>query len=365
VPPIPFHTVAIDFIAGLPPFNGFDTALTITCKASKRCTILPGKATYSAADWAAVFLEGTVDWGLPSAIISDRDRKFMSELWHTLFKRLGVQQMVTTAYHPQADGQSERTNQTVEIALRFWLSEGNKDWPGFLPFLRASLNNSINTSIGISPNEFCLGFRVQEPGDLINPAENQDPATAKLILRQEAMDAQAYANLRMKERFDIAHKPLQLKPGDWAFIKLHHGYKIPGQDHPKFSQQRAGPFVVKEIYGKGNAYKLHLPDHWKNHPVISVEHLEPAPPPSADPFDRPIPDHPPAIDEDQRADQWSVNKLLDRRTRRVGRNRKEVIEYLVQWEGYGPEWNQWVRENDVSDDLIDDYKLSIGEIAGS
>jgi hypothetical protein len=75
-------------------------ALTITCKASKRCTILPGKATYSAADWAATFLEGTVDWGLPSAIISDRDRKFMSDLWHSLFKRLGVQQMVTTAYHP-------------------------------------------------------------------------------------------------------------------------------------------------------------------------------------------------------------------------------------------------------------------------
>src|SRR5579871_5271941 len=64
-PPIPFHTVTIDFIAGLPSFNDFDMALTVTCKASKRCTILPGKSTYSAADWATTFLEGTIDWGLP------------------------------------------------------------------------------------------------------------------------------------------------------------------------------------------------------------------------------------------------------------------------------------------------------------
>ena len=364
-PIVPFHTVTIDFIAALPPFGGLDMALTVTCKASKQCTILSGKSTYSAADWAGVFLEGTVDWGLPSAIISDRDRKFMSQFWHDLFKRMGVQQMFTTAYHPQSDGQSERTNQTAEVALRFWLSEGNKDWPRFLPFLRGSLNNSFNASIGMSPNEYCYGHRVQEPADLINPASQLDseldPATARLILRQEAADAQAYANIRMKERFDAKHQPLRLQPGDWAFINLHHGYKIPGQESSKFSQQRTGPFVVQEVYGKGNAYKLGLPDHWKIHPVISVEHLEPAPAPSSDPFERPIPDHPPAIDDDAHADQWRVDKLIDRRIRRVGRYRKEVTEYLVQWTGYGPEWNQWVKEDDVSDDVIEEYKRSIGE----
>ena len=92
-----------------------------------------------------------------------------------------------------------------------------------------------------------------------------------------------------------------------------------------------------------------------------MEHLEPTPAPSADPFERPTPDHPPAIDEDAHADQWLVDKLLDRRIRRVGRYRKEVIEYLVQWKGYGPEWNQWVREDDISDELIKEYKQSIGE----
>jgi hypothetical protein len=165
----------------------------------------------------------------------------------------------------------------------------------------------------------------------------------------------------MKERFDAAHQPLQLKPGDWAYLRLHHGYKIPGQANAKFSQQRTGPFIIKEVYGKGNAYKLDLPGQWKIHPVISVEHLEPAPAPSADPFRRPTPDHPPAIDDGASADQWMVDKLLDRRIRRVGRYRKEVIEYLVQWKGYGPEWDEWVRESDISADSIKEYKQATGE----
>ena len=74
----------------------------------------------------------------------------------------------------------------------------------------------------------------------------------------------------MKEPFDTNHQPLQLQLGDWAFFRLHHGYKILGQESAKFSQQRVGPFAIKEVYGKGNAYKLDLPDHWKIH-------LEPAP----------------------------------------------------------------------------------------
>ena len=81
--------------------------------------------------------------------------------------------MVTTAYHPQSDGQSERTNQTIEIVLRFWISEGNKDWPSFLTFLRASMNNSTNASTNMSPNEFCYGFRVQEAGGISSIRQNR------------------------------------------------------------------------------------------------------------------------------------------------------------------------------------------------
>lgn len=98
--------------------------MTVTCKFSKKVTIIPGASTYTAKDWAKALLErlAIADWGLPSAIISDRDRKFLSELWTEIFKQLGVKLLYSTAYHPQTDGQSERTNQTVEIALQFYIN---------------------------------------------------------------------------------------------------------------------------------------------------------------------------------------------------------------------------------------------------
>jgi transposase InsO family protein len=120
---IPFRTLAMDFISALP--GDMDTALTVTCKASKRVTIIAGKSTWTAVNWAEALLERLLiaDWGIPEGIISDRDPKFISEFWRTLFNKLGTKLLMSTAYHPQTDGQSERTNQTVEIALRFFLSE--------------------------------------------------------------------------------------------------------------------------------------------------------------------------------------------------------------------------------------------------
>ncbi len=95
--------------------------MSVTCKTSRKVTLIPGKNTWTAAEWAIKLLRRLhkLDWGIPKAIISDRDRKFTKELWQTLFEKLGVGLMYSTAYHPQTDGSSERTNQTVEIVLRF------------------------------------------------------------------------------------------------------------------------------------------------------------------------------------------------------------------------------------------------------
>lgn len=101
------------------------------------------------------------DWGIPKVIISDRDRKFLSELWTAMFERLSVPLSYSTACHTQTDGSSERRNQIVEIALRFFV-HGLKDasqWPSVLPKIQALSNNSRATSIGgKTPNEITLGF---------------------------------------------------------------------------------------------------------------------------------------------------------------------------------------------------------------
>ncbi len=122
--------------------------MSVTCQFTKKIVAIPGNAKWSASKWGNALLDqlNIADLGIPKAIISDQDRKFLSELWSAIFKKLGVKLLYSTAFHPQTDGQSERSNQTLEIALRFQISHdtsyGRVNWPGILPKIQRGLNNS-------------------------------------------------------------------------------------------------------------------------------------------------------------------------------------------------------------------------------
>jgi hypothetical protein len=125
-PPTPFGTVTMDFMTHLPADeHGRNKLLVFVDKSTKRIGLLLGYDRRSAADWGyelLAHLQGT-DWPVPRSIISDRDPIFMAGLWKDIFKRLGVQWLYSSAYHPQTDGTIERNNQTVEIMLRHSLTK--------------------------------------------------------------------------------------------------------------------------------------------------------------------------------------------------------------------------------------------------
>ena len=232
-PAEPYYTVTIDFILALPQStpDKYDCLLTVTDKFTKRIALIPGRGTYKAKDWALSLLNRlmTADWGLPKVIISDRDPKFLSELWKTWFSQLNVQLLTSTSYHPQTDGQSERTNQTIEIALRYYLStiDNVHRWPQIIPLLQVRINNST-TITGRSPNEILYGFKTREPLDLILPAstnvnseqqqdrnsvEQLDQQPPYIQARIDAADAIALAAMEAKKYYDGRHKA--------AFIPLY------------------------------------------------------------------------------------------------------------------------------------------------
>ena len=101
-PAIPFHTIAMDFIVTLSFYEGRNMLLIVTCKFIKKKLLVPGFDEWFAADWANVFLVTLIshDWGIPVAIISDRDSKFMSAFWKAIFERLGTNLTTSTAWHP-------------------------------------------------------------------------------------------------------------------------------------------------------------------------------------------------------------------------------------------------------------------------
>ena len=315
----PFHTIAIDFVLALKPTahiaGGFDCLLTITCKSTKRVLLVSGREKWGAKEWANVVITTLIghDWGIPVAIISDRDPKFMSSFWRFVFEKLGTSLLTSTAYHPQTDGQSERTNQTVEIALRYLLtSHPDTDWTEFLPFLQGSLNNSTNATTGQAPNELAYGFKVRDSLNMLADLPIEDLCRLRSIRRKEAEEAVAFANAIAKARYDSTHKPISLREGSQVYLRLHRGYKIPGLDNRKLSHQRVGPFTIKKAVGP-LAYELDLPPTMQIHPVISIAHLEPLPS-GEDPFQRPRPDNPPPVSaEGDDAPEYEIERLLGKR----------------------------------------------------
>ena len=181
-PPRPFHTISIDFILALPlTAKGSNCVMSVTYKFLKAITLIEGKIVMSGKEWAILLLDrlALLLWGLPRAILSDRDRRFVGQLWRGIFERLGVDLLYSTSYHPQTDGMSERSNQTVEIALRYYLAtlpEGAlNQWPSVLPRLSLALNNSMNfSSTGKTPTQVIHGFRAREALDFLRADNNSE-----------------------------------------------------------------------------------------------------------------------------------------------------------------------------------------------
>ena len=198
-PARPFHTLTIDFILALPKSSpdDFDCLMSVTDKFSKAITYIPGKNTWSGKEWAIRLLDrlAELNWGLPRAIISDRDRKFVSEIWKEIFKALKVDLLYSTAWHPQTDGMSERSNQTAEIALRYYIAtlEDPRHWPKVLAKMSAALNNSIKySSTAQAPTQILYGFKTREALDLLR-IEDPDSATQAPAPPLRAVSAPAVA----------------------------------------------------------------------------------------------------------------------------------------------------------------------------
>ena len=173
IPLVPFYTITIDFVIDLPPilakgtfqfvpsYLTIDTLYTNTCKFSKKKLLYIGSKTFRVKEQAIVLLYtwSFADWGILAAIISDRDPKFTAELQKEVFGLLGTKLLFSIAYYPQTDGQLERTNQTVEIAIRMGIADNlDLKWTDLLLLLQYNLNNTLAVIIGRSPNELVYGF---------------------------------------------------------------------------------------------------------------------------------------------------------------------------------------------------------------
>ncbi|KAK9769283.1 putative Reverse transcriptase [Seiridium cardinale] len=218
--PLPMKIVAMDFVVGMLKVSAnailwqlkghdyYDSLMIVTCAISKRSMLIPGNAKYSAQDWATVFVRQLLlsDWGIPTGIISDRDRKFTSDFWKGFWKALGTRLLMTTAYYPQADGLAERKNQTVELAIRYHaFVNPESNWLDVLPSLQWNLNAAYHEAIKSTPYIQLFGFKLPGPLDAITPDHTtfQEVKDMRESLRQDAQLAMDFAVAKAKRL--VAH----------------------------------------------------------------------------------------------------------------------------------------------------------------
>ena len=236
IPPGPFHTICIDFIEGLPTAPGsFNSIATVTEKFSKAIRLRPCKKSDSGDAFVKRFFHHVYPlWGVPSCIISDRDRRFVSSLWSTLMRLAGSKDNITTAYHPQADGQAERTNRTVEAAIHILcLEASSQGWASFLPHIELAHNTTLSTSIGFSPYSILYAHSPRLFGDralpLIDDVSADGEAVASSLPERRLLAGEAMLQAQASQRlyFDSHHSSLVFLPGDWAMLVYSGTLKRP------------------------------------------------------------------------------------------------------------------------------------------
>jgi transposase InsO family protein len=352
-PTYKWEQITMDLITDLPPTKaGFDSIVTFVDRLSKQVHFAPTVKTVDAQGLAKIFRQQIFrHHGMPKVIISDRDDKFTSTFWRSLFDAVGTELRFSTAYHPQTDGQSERANRTLEDILRHYINPLQDDWDDKLDLAEFAINNSVNPTTGYTPFYLAYG---------IHPPTAMDMATVPLIpasndFLNEIKDALEHsqrniteAQLRQANYANRKRRDVTFKPGDKVRLSTTN-LRLPSTMTKKFADKYIGPLVVEKQINPV-AYRLKLPSTLHIHPVFHVSLLQPW----HTPEDIPHPDTavyhpPPVVPEDN---QWLVDRLLDKRICR--RN----TQYLVRWLGYGPEEDKWINEEGIEDSLIAAYEAT-------
>ena len=270
--------------------------------------------------------------GIPESMVSDRGPQFISQFWDEFCAILGIKIKLSTAYHPQTDGQTEIMNQYLDQRLRPFVNHYQDNWSDLLPMMDHAQLTLPHDSIGMSPFELNYGYQARTSFDW--EASKAPTSASERVNRQEA---QQYATLlrdtwevakahmeksqaKQKRAADSHRKEDKLEVGNYVYVSTKNW----STDRPsrKLASQMEGPFLV--LAKEGNSYRVQLPETMKIHNVFSPDRLLKA---AMNPLPGQVntPSQPIQVTEDE---EWEVEHLLAVRLQR-GR-----LEYRAQWLGF-------------------------------
>ena len=344
IPENVWETITMDFITDLPENQGYDSLFVVVDRLSKATIVTPCTKNITAEETATLFMNNV--WrrtGLPHQVISDRGPQFASKVMQEVWNKLNVKSTMSTAFHPQTDGETERVNQELEQYLRVFGNFQQDNWVDLIPFMEFAHNARQHSATGKSPFEVWYGF---QPTFLppVNFATTIPTVEERLRtleqIRTEVTAALKVAAEVMKHSRP-PHATYVFKPGDLVWLEGTNVHTT----HPKakLAPRRHGPFKVLSTWGVN--CKLQLPKTWRIHPVfhnslISPYHETSAHGPN---FTRP----PPEIVEGEE-DHYEVETILQSRLT----PNKKGVQYLIKWKGYPTSENSWLSSSQLKNAQI-------------
>ena len=348
--PVPgwrWESVSFDLIVKLPrTAAGHDSICVFVDRLSKMVHLVPCSESMQAEDFAQLFLQNVYRLhGMPRHIVSDRGTHWKNAFWAALCRIVGMAHGKSTAYHPQTDGQTERTNRTLEDMLRHYCTTPHTNWDSVLPFAEFAINNSWQESIQNTPFYVNYGQHPVTPGIFDFP-RGPHPSAETFVKTWQTSVAQAKkclraAQQRQAEYYNSKRVAVTFQVGDSVLLstvnlkkRMKHGAKGSNKLLPKF----VGPLKVVKLVGKA-AVQLELPSAWRRvHNVFHVSlvrHYRP---------DAKLVHFPPPVDLENNS--YEVERILAHKDK--GRRGKK---YLVRWVGWGPQHDTWEPRSHLSNCL--------------
>ena len=282
IPNAPWEDVSLDFVVGLPRTpTRKDSILVVVDRFSKMAHFIACHTTNDASHVANLYFAHIVKLhGIPKSMVSDRDTKFLSHFWLTLWRKLGTKLKFSTTSHPQTDGQTEVTNRTLGTLLRALATKTPSKWEEHLPHAEFAYNRVPSKTTGLSPFMCVYGINPITPIDLTPfPTPHSFSSDAKSRV-DEIKAIHGYvkakiekANEKVKTRVDKGRKFVSFEVGDYVWIHLRKE-RFPSKRKSKLSPRCDGPFKILEKIND-NAYKVELPGDYNVSGTFNVCDLLP------------------------------------------------------------------------------------------
>ena len=350
VPQKMWSYLTVDFITKLSVVAGKDVILVGCDRLSKMTHFVATTEGTSAEGLARLFRDNV--WklhGLPESVVLDRGPQFAAELTKELNRMLGIKTKLSTAFHPQTDGQTERMNQELEQYLRLFVEHRQKDWPEWLALAEFVVNNKTHTATKMSPFMANYGKEMRMGGDIRRKGKVES-ATA-FVERMKKVHEEAEAALRkiqeeMKRYADRGRKETKVwKKRDRVLLSTKD---LVFKERPskKLTERYMGSYAIEEVV-LSNAVKLWLPSLMRIHLVVNVSQIVC--------YKEQVKGQKKEegkLVEVERVEEWEVEKVLNKKKIRG------IEKYLIQWKGFTVEGDTWKKKENLknAEELIEEFE---------